>query len=156
MDTVAPEVRSRMMRKVGRRDTTPERTVRSVAHRLGLRFRLCDPRLPGSPDLVFKRHRVVLFVHGCFWHHHDCRRGTVPKSRTDYWIAKFRRNVGRDRRIESQLQALGWKVVVVWECETSDVDALRRRLAQVFGVDYPDQRPRPALAEKMRAPSEAA
>lgn len=132
MDTVPAEARSRMMRKVGRRDTAPERTVRSVAHGLGLRFRLCDPRLPGSPDLVFKRHGVALFVHGCFWHHHDCRRGTVPKSRTEYWPGKFKRNTERDRQIESQLQARGWRVVVVWECETADVDALRRRLAQLF------------------------
>lgn len=135
MDTVSPAVRSRMMSRIGQRDTTPELVVRSVAHRLGLRFRLCDRSLPGSPDLVFRRHGVVIFVHGCFWHNHDCRDGTVPKTRTDYWAAKFARNKDRDRRNRLELKRAGWKVVEIWECETVDEARLRRRLSRLFKLD---------------------
>lgn len=135
MDTVSTAVRSRIMSSVGRRDTTPELVVRSVAHRLGLRFRLCDRRLPGSPDLVFRRHGVVIFVHGCFWHHHACPRGTVPKTRRDYWQAKFSRNMDRDRRNRLELKRAGWKVVEIWECETADELRLKNHLRRVFKLD---------------------
>lgn len=106
-----------------------------MAHRLGLRFRLCDRSLPGSPDLVLRRHAVVIFVHGCFWHHHDCPDGSIPKPRPDYWTAKFTRNKERDRRNRLELKRAGWKVVEVWECETVDVDRLRRRLRRLFKLD---------------------
>lgn len=132
MDTISAAARSLMMARVGRRDTTPEIIVRSVAHRLGLRFRVCVHNLPGSPDLVFARHKVVLFVHGCFWHHHDCPRGTTPKSRTDYWLAKFARNQARDHRNRSELRRAGWRVVEIWECETRDPPRLARKLRRVF------------------------
>jgi DNA mismatch endonuclease (patch repair protein) len=135
MDTVSAAVRSRMMSRIGSRDTEPELVVRSVAHRLGLRFRLCDRSLPGSPDLVFRRHGVVIFVHGCFWHHHDCPDGAIPKTRTDYWTAKFTRNKERDRRNRLELKRAGWKVVEIWECETADEAHLRRRLRRLFELD---------------------
>ncbi|MBS77025.1 very short patch repair endonuclease [Variovorax sp.] len=132
MDTVSPQARSRMMSRVGRRDTKPEMVVRSLAHSLGLRFRLCDRNLPGSPDLVFRRHGVVLFVHGCFWHHHECPRGTIPQTRPEYWLAKFARNRARDRRNKAELRHAGWKVIEVWECETRDLPRLSRRLRRIF------------------------
>jgi DNA mismatch endonuclease (patch repair protein) len=134
MDTVSTAVRSRIMSRVGRRDTAPEMVVRSAAHRLGLRFRLCDRNLPGSPDLVFRRHGVVIFIHGCFWHYHDCGRGRIPKTRTDYWVAKFASNKARDQRNRLELRRAGWRVVEIWECETTDVARLNRRLRRIFRI----------------------
>src|SRR4051812_14466209 len=98
MDVVTPEVRSRIMSGIRGRDTTPERVVRSVAHGLGLRFRLCVRDLPGRPDLVFAKHKTVVFVHGCFWHQHHCPLGKMPKSRPEYWRAKFDATKARDIR----------------------------------------------------------
>lgn len=134
MDNVSPQVRSRIMSSVRHRDTEAEMIVRSLAHRLGLRFRLCDANLPGTPDLVFRRHRVAMFVHGCFWHHHRCARGTVPKTRSDYWSAKFARNQARDRQNRSDLRREGWRVVVIWECETKNPERLKHRLRRLFGI----------------------
>jgi len=134
VDNVSPQVRSRMMSSVRHRDTGAEMIVRSLAHRLGLRFRLCDANLPGTPDLVFRRHRVAMFVHGCFWHHHRCTRGTVPKTRTDYWLAKFARNQARDRQNRSALRRAGWRVVEIWECETKNPNRLNQRLRRLFGI----------------------
>ena len=130
-DTVAPAVRSAIMRAVRSRDTAPERVVRKLAHRLGYRFRLHRSDLPGSPDLAFPGRRKAIFVHGCFWHRHphpSCRRGrSTPATRTGYWNEKFARNVRRDRRDQRRLRAGGWGVMVVWECQTRP--AGRERLA---------------------------
>lgn len=126
------EQRSALMARIGRRDTAPEMVVRSMAHRLGLRFRLCVKDMPGSPDLVFPRHKVVIFVHGCFWHHHSCPRGTVPKTRTEFWLAKFEANQKRDRANRARLRQLGWTVVEIWECETRQLGALERKLRRTF------------------------
>lgn len=118
------------MRRVRQRDTDPELVVRRVAHALGYRFRLHRRDLPGTPDLVFPKYRVALFVHGCFWHRHEgCPRATTPKSRRDYWLPKFAANVERDRRKEEALKSLGWRVLVFWECEINDLNSLKRRLA---------------------------
>jgi DNA mismatch endonuclease, patch repair protein len=107
------------MRRVKRKDTAPEMVVRSAVHRLGYRFRLHRKDLPGSPDLVFVARKAVIFVNGCFWHHHNgCRRASVPKTRARYWAARLDRNVNRDRRVTRQLRRLGWRVLVIWECET--------------------------------------
>ncbi len=114
---VDPE-RSALMAKIGSRDTKPELLVRKAAHAAGLRFRLQDRRLPGKPDLSFPSRKLAMFVHGCFWHRHPgCKATRTPKSRIPFWEAKFQSNVERDRRVETQLEALGWKVIVIWECE---------------------------------------
>lgn len=134
MDVVSRETRSRMMSGIRGVNTAPEMLVRSIAHRLGLRFRLHDRRLPGRPDLVLPRHRAVILVQGCFWHRHDCALAAMPKTRTAFWAAKFDANQRRDRRNRALLEQQGWKVLEVWECETSDPEAVRRRLAQWFGI----------------------
>lgn len=124
--------RRRVMQSIRRTDTKPERLVRSVLHRMGLRFRLYRRDLPGVPDIVLPRHRTVVLVHGCFWHQHSCALGKKPKSNRAYWLPKLRRNVERDARNQELLTAQGWTVVVVWECEVHDWSAaqrvLRRRL----------------------------
>lgn len=127
-----PDQRSRTMRAVKSRDTKPEMFVRRLLHRIGYRYRLHRPDLPGKPDLVFPSRRKVIFVHGCFWHGHDCTRGArVPASNTDYWVAKIGRNVERDRRTLTQLAEAGWAALVLWECELDD--GLTRRLRKFLG-----------------------
>ena len=121
--------RSDIMRAVKRAHTAPEIIVRQELHALGLRFRLHRRDLPGSPDIVLPRLRTVIFVHGCFWHRHsDCRYATTPKTRQEYWLPKFAANIERDVRKEAQLQALGWRVLLVWECETKRREELTLRL----------------------------
>lgn len=116
--TVDPQ-RSALMAKIGSRNTKPELLVRRAAHRLGLRFRLHDPRLPGKPDLSFPGRGVVVLVHGCFWHRHpNCKATRMPKSRIQFWETKFKSNEARDRRVQDDLVEMGWRVVVIWECET--------------------------------------
>jgi DNA mismatch endonuclease (patch repair protein) len=106
------------MSRIRGRDTKPEMALRKVLHGLGLRYRLHAANLPGKPDLVFPRFRTVVFVHGCFWHRHSgCKIATTPKSNTDFWVAKFERNVARDRCTARQLRAAGWRVIVAWECQ---------------------------------------
>ena len=120
-DIVSPEKRSAIMARIGSRDTKPELRVRRAAHAMGLRFRLHRRDLPGTPDLVFPKYRVALFVHGCYWHRHEgCLKAYTPKSRVDFWQEKFRANVERDARASSALAAAGWHPVVIWECETED------------------------------------
>lgn len=108
------------MARIRAKDTKPEMAVRQFAHGMGFRFRLHRRDLPGSPDLVFPRLRKAIFVHGCFWHLHSdpgCRNGVIPKTRTEWWTAKLERNRRRDQAAEAALRALGWDVLVVWECE---------------------------------------
>ncbi len=117
------------MSRIRGRDTKPEVAVRSVLHSLGFRFRLHRKDLPGRPDIVLARHQTVVFVHGCFWHRHArCRFAYRPKSNIAFWSQKFRSNVVRDRRDRRHLHGLGWRVVVVWECEAVDRAALAKRL----------------------------
>ncbi|MCL7750596.1 very short patch repair endonuclease [Guyparkeria hydrothermalis] len=123
------------MSRVPSTNTSAEIRVRKAAHSLGLRFRLHRKDLPGSPDLVFPKHHVVLFVHGCFWHRHPgCGKTSTPKSRVEYWKEKFRSNVERDRRVAGELESLGWRVEVVWECETKDRAVLLAKLRDIFGL----------------------
>ena len=129
-DNRTPEVRSRIMASVGQRNTGPEMAVRRLLHRLGYRYGLYRRDLPGRPDLVFTSRRKVIFVHGCFWHGHDCRRGRLPTSRVDYWSDKIDKNRARDARNVGDLEIQGWGVRIVWECEISDLDSLRRRLVR--------------------------
>lgn len=134
-DVFGPEQRSAVMRAVKSANTAPEIKVRKAAHNLGARFRLGGRGLPGKPDLVFPARRIALFVHGCFWHGHDCARGArMPATNRDYWQAKIARNMSRDKTNLSALKKLGWKPAVVWECETRDTLRLSRLLARKLGV----------------------
>lgn len=124
-DHISPAKRSENMRAVKSKNTSPEKRVRSVAHRLGLRFRLHRKDLPGSPDVLFPGRRVALFVHGCFWHRHEeCPKATTPKTNTDYWNEKFRRNVERDKETRKKLEKDGWKVIIIWECQTTTEESI--------------------------------
>lgn len=123
------EQRSWNMARIRSRDTGPELFVRSTLHRLGFRYRVNRGGLPGRPDLAFPSRRRVIFVHGCFWHGHSCARGrSVPKSNKAFWIDKIRANVYRDAQNAASLQQLGWRVLVVWECELRDKNWLKRAL----------------------------
>lgn len=125
--------RSAVMRAVKSRDTKPEMVVRRAAHALGYRFRLHRKDLPGSPDLAFPSRKKVIFVHGCFWHGHDCARGArAPKTNAEYWQAKIGRNVERDEQVLQKLAGLRWEVHVVWECELRDTDRLKRLLREIL------------------------
>lgn len=122
-DNLTPEERRRAMAAVKSHHTTPERRVRSALHRLGYRFRLHDAKLPGRPDLVLPGRRLVIFVHGCYWHGHRCRRGArMPKTNVEYWQTKIAGNVARDRRRKRELKQLGWRVLVIWECRIGRTD----------------------------------
>jgi DNA mismatch endonuclease (patch repair protein) len=127
---VDPETSARLGR-IRQRDTSAEQVVRRLVHGLKHRFRVQTRDLPGSPDLANRSRRWAIFVHGCFWHQHaGCSRATVPKRNRDFWVAKFAANRARDARVESELHARGYRVVVAWECETLDPDRLRARLAR--------------------------
>lgn len=115
-DVVSPEVRSRMMSGIRGFDTKPELFLRKGLHARGFRFRLHERKLPGSPDLVFKRYRAVLFAHGCFWHGHNCPLFKWPKNRADFWREKINRNRRNDNRVETNLTKENWRCGVVWEC----------------------------------------
>ena len=127
MDTITPKQRSRLMARVRSKDTKPELFVRSLVHRLGFRFRLHRADLPGKPDIVLTRHKKIIFVHGCFWHRHgNCQRLSFPATNVKFWKAKFLANIERDRRNRRRLRLLGWKVLVVWECEIRTGAAARK------------------------------
>jgi DNA mismatch endonuclease (patch repair protein) len=129
-----PETRSRIMRAVKGENTTPELIVRHLAFTLGYRYRLHRKDLPGKPDQVFPRMGKVIFVHGCFWHGHSCARGArVPVHNRDYWTNKISRNVARDRITRALLRSLGWKSLVVWECELKKPERLDKKLARFLG-----------------------
>ena len=132
-DVFDPAQRSAVMRRVKARDTTPEMTVRRALTRLGARYRLHRKDLPGSPDVVMPGRRLTLFVHGCFWHGHDCARGArTPKQNRDYWVAQVGRNRARDAKAREALAALGWRVETLWECELKDAEALEARLGDLL------------------------
>lgn len=122
MDRLSQEERSALMKRVRRSNTAPELKLRKALHRQGLRYVVGDKRLPGSPDLVFPKHRVAIFVHGCFWHGHHCRHGRVPTTRQEFWMLKIEGNRARDDRKRVQLEALGWRVLTVWECQIKTLD----------------------------------
>jgi DNA mismatch endonuclease, patch repair protein len=131
MDTLSPAQRSAQMRRVRSADTKPELIVRGAMHRLGYRFRKHRKDLPGNPDAAFPSRRKAVFVHGCFWHRHDCPAGCrLPKSRVDFWQPKLERNAQRDSENLARLSNMGWRALVVWECETRDPAALAWRLKQ--------------------------
>lgn len=130
MDKLTPEQRSRNMAQIKSYDTKPEKIVRSQLHHMGYRFRLHVKTLPGTPDIVLPRHKTVIFVHGCFWHKHNCPEGNrVPKSNVEYWISKIERNVIRDEKNQNILRELGWNVFTIWDCMTHDLLALQKILS---------------------------
>lgn len=127
-DKLTPERRSANMARIRAKHTKPEMLVRRIVHGLGYRYRLHRRDLPGTPDLVFSPRRKVIFVHGCFWHLHHCRAGRIPATRRHYWEPKLRRNAARDAEHLAALEAAGWQVLTIWECETGDRAALQARL----------------------------
>ena len=140
MDVYPPEKRSAVMRRVKGRDTTPEMKVRKALTRLGARYRLHRKDLPGNPDIILPGRRLALFVHGCFWHGHDCARGArVPKQNRDYWVAKVARNVARDERTRAELAGQGWRVETIWECELRDAEGLEARLRDLLRSAHPGE-----------------
>ncbi len=128
MDTRTPEQRRRIMQAVKSKDTKPEMLVRRLLHGMGYRYRLHRKDLPGRPDIAFVSRQKAIFVHGCFWHGHGCSKGRLPKSRLDYWQPKLDENMHRDRIKQEQLEEMGWRVLVVWQCEIADIDILAKRL----------------------------
>lgn len=138
-DSLTPERRSWNMSRIRSHDTKPEMVVRSLLHNMGYRFTVNGPKnrlLPGKPDIVLPKYRTVIFVHGCFWHRHrGCEGTTTPKTRTDWWEAKFAGNVERDLRNQKLLRKLGWRVVVIWECALDTKtgrNALSRKLEKLL------------------------
>lgn len=133
-DVYPPAKRSAVMAAVKGRDTGPERAVRRLLWAAGYRYRLQRADLPGKPDIVLPGRRVAVFVHGCFWHGHDCARGArAPKANADYWRGKIARNAARDAHVQAELAAAGWRPLVVWECELRDAPALAARLEAALG-----------------------
>jgi DNA mismatch endonuclease, patch repair protein len=138
-----PLNRSEIMRRVRRSNTAPELRVRRTLHNLGFRFRLHVKTLPGTPDIVLPKHRLCIFVHGCFWHRHpNCRLASTPTSNRLFWLDKFQRNTVRDTSIAQRLHDLGWRVEIVWECETKRAEVLRHRIGEIFErLIYEPERP---------------
>lgn len=135
MDRLSKERRSWLMSQVKPKDTLPEMRVRTVAHALGYRFRLHRKDLPGKPDLVFPRCKLAIFVHGCFWHRHPgCIKASTPKSKVKFWETKFQRNIERDSENIAALNRLGWRVMIIWECETKDPISLRALFLKQYQV----------------------
>lgn len=135
MDRIPEDRRSWNMSRIRSKDTAPELTVRSLLHRLGYRFRLHRKDLPGQPDIALPRHKAVILVHGCYWHRHEgCRYAYTPKSRSEFWQRKFDENIQRDKRTVRCLEEAGWRVLVVWECETVDENVLADRLERFLEV----------------------
>jgi len=133
VDMLTPSRRSWLMSQVKSKNSLAELKVRRLVHSLGMRFRLHQKSLPGTPDLVLASRRTVIFVNGCFWHRHPgCRKASIPRTRPEFWIEKFERNVARDRANRAKLVSLKWKVLVIWECETKDDQKLSRRLSRLF------------------------
>lgn len=136
MDIISKKKRSWNMSRIKGKNTIPELIVRSKLHRMGYRFRLHSNKLTGKPDIILPKYRTVIFVHGCFWHRHkDCQYAYMPKSRIDFWKKKFDDNVNRFKFVESLLKEEGWKVVVIWECETYKEEKLNINLKNIFICD---------------------
>ena len=129
MDKISTEKRRHNMAQVKGRNTKPEEHVRSLLHKMGYRFRLYVKKLAGNPDIVLPRHKVVIFVNGCFWHgHEDCSRATIPATNTEFWLDKITGNKERDKRNIAALEVLGYRCLTIWQCEMKDTKALKQRL----------------------------
>lgn len=151
-DVFDAATRSAVMRKVKGSDTGPERRVRKALWALGARYRLQRRDLPGRPDVAMPGRKLAIFVHGCFWHGHDCARGArTPKANRDYWLAKIARNKARDAAALAALAGRGWRAEVLWECELKDAPALEARLAALLAAT-PQVRGRPPPAGPSSSP----
>ena len=127
------EQRSRNMSAIKSKNTKPEIAVRKLLHSLGYRFRLHRKDLPGSPDIVLPKYKTVIFVHGCFWHRHEnCKYASTPKTRQEFWNKKFKKNIERDLEIQETIKNIEWRSVVIWECETKNIDNLKEKIIDVF------------------------
>ena len=127
------EQRSRNMSAIKSKNTKPEIKVRKLLHSMGYRFRLHSKDLPGSPDIVLPKYKTVIFVHGCFWHRHEnCKYASNPKTRKEFWNKKFTENKKRDSEIQEKIKNLDWRSVVIWECETKNIENLREKIIDVF------------------------
>ena len=127
------EQRSRNMSAIKSKNTKPEIKVRKILHSMGYRFRLHSKGLPGSPDIVLPKYKTVIFVHGCFWHRHEnCKYASTPKTRKEFWNKKFTENKKRDSEIQEKIKILDWRSVVIWECETKNIENLRDKIIDVF------------------------
>ena len=136
MDRISEEKRSEVMRRVKSKNTTPELAVRKLLYQFGFRYRLHRQDLPGVPDITLPRHRIAVFVNGCFWHQHSgCRKATIPENRHDWWERKLRRTVARDAENKRQLEESGWRVIVLWECQIRSPLALRSKIAELIRFD---------------------
>jgi len=132
-DHLSPQKRSWNMSLIRSSDTKPEILVRQILHSLGFRFRLHQKTLPGKPDIVLKKYKTVVFVHGCFWHQHKgCKRANIPKSNQSYWSRKLERNKKRDVMHKKDLRKLGWKTITIWECEIKNAEKLRTKLSKLL------------------------
>ena len=131
-DKISPKRRSWNMSRIKGKNTKPEMIVRSMLHKMGYRFRLHRKDLPGNPDIVLPKYKTVIFVNGCFWHRHEgCKYAYMPKSRVDFWQKKFSDTIKRDRKNKADLESAGWKIIVIWECQTKDLISLKKLLDNV-------------------------
>lgn len=137
VDTISKQHRSWNMSRIRSKNTRPELKVRSAIHREGYRYSLHNRKLPGKPDLVLKKYKAVVFIHGCFWHHHKgCKRANLPKSNRQYWLPKIDRNVGRDKENRKTLKKMGWKVIIIWECQTKNLE----KMLEIFRNELKNKR----------------
>jgi DNA mismatch endonuclease, patch repair protein len=134
-DPLSPTQRSERMSLIKNANTKPEMFVRRLVHGMGYRYRLHVKDLPGRPDLVFRPRRRVIFVHGCFWHQHGCKHYRMPKTKLDFWLPKLERNKNRDSQIRKEYRKLGWRVLVIWECQLVKEAALRKRIRRFLEAD---------------------
>lgn len=156
-DTLSPAERSRLMSKIRSKNTGPERAVRSLLHRAGHRFRIHVRSLPGTPDVVLPASRVVVFVHGCFWHRHKgCKVATSPKTHKKFWNEKFARNVANDQKHRRRLRRLGWRVVVVWACQLKNPPKILARVEAAMAPRPPKRSPSPPASLPLVADPPAA
>lgn len=155
-DTMTPEQRSRCMSAIKSNDTKPEMLVRKYLHGMGLRYGLHNKKLPGSPDIVLRKYKTVIFINGCFWHGHDnCRYYRLPKSNIEFWQTKINRNRERDKRDIEALRKRGWRVIVIWECELRTKELRQQTLQKLFfSIQQPYVIPSsiPAAAAEPAAP----
>lgn len=136
VDSLTPEQRSAQMSRIRGSNTKLEVLVRKGLHARGLRYRLGGAKLPGRPDILLPKYRTVVFVHGCFWHGHDCRLYRLPKTRPEFWADKIGKNRARDQRVTSELEAIGWRVLTVWECSLrGQSEAVQQRVFDQLASD---------------------
>ncbi len=134
-DIFTKDKRSKIMSSIKNKDTRPELAVRSLLHRMGHRFRLHQKDLPGKPDIILKKHKTVVFVHGCYWHRHNCKRGqSMPSSNKEFWQRKFRGTIERDKKVQEQLKKLDWNVGVIWQCELKTQSDTVKKLENILAA----------------------